>query len=112
VADEFCVRSYSVKQPERGRWDLEPNHTHFLLFDGESSTPENVLLRRTEIEQHLRQINRTLITMDALTPIVMVLVEGGALSIRTVCQALESNVPLVVVKVSIDWYICLIEDCI
>jgi hypothetical protein len=30
----------------------------------------------------------------------MVLVEGGALSIRTVCQALESNVPLVVVKVN------------
>jgi hypothetical protein len=30
----------------------------------------------------------------------MVLVEGGTLSIRTVCQALESNVPLVVVKVN------------
>jgi len=39
----------------------------------------------------------------------MVLVEGGALSIRTVCQALESNVPLVVVKVNrlflIDFYL-------
>lgn len=50
-------------------------------------------------------MNRTLITTEALTPIVMVLVEGGALSIRTVCQALESNVPLVVVKVNKIIYI-------
>ena len=83
----------------KGRWNLEPNHTHFLLFDGESCSGEDVLLRRTEIEQHLRQINTTLITADILTPIVMILVEGGGLSIRAVCQALETNVPLVVVKV-------------
>jgi len=69
------------------------------LFDSDSSTPEDILLRRTEIEQQLRRINRPLISTDVLTPIVMVLVEGGALSIRSVCQALESNVPLVVVKV-------------
>jgi hypothetical protein len=89
-----------MKKPVKGRSDLEPNHSHFLLFDSESSTAEDILLRRTEIEQHLRHINRTLITTDILTPIVMVLVEGGTLSIRTVCQALESNVPLVVVKVN------------
>ena len=71
-----------------------------MLFDGESCTAEEVLLQRAEIEQHLRQINTTLITTDILTPIVMILVEGGVLSIRAVCQALETNVPLVVVKVN------------
>ena len=34
-------------------------------------------------------------------PIVMVLVEGGPSSVRTICQALESNTPVVVVKVEI-----------
>ncbi len=98
-----------MKKSINGRWDLEPNHSHFLLFDSESTTAEDILLRRTEIEQHLRHINQAVNTTDVLTPIVMVLVEGGTLSIRTVCQALESNVPLVVVKVKekaklIDFY--------
>ncbi|CAF2786929.1 unnamed protein product [Rotaria sp. Silwood2] len=79
------------------RCDLEPNHSHFLLFDGEASSAHSVLFQRAEIEKHSRRINAT---MGAFTPIVMVLVEGGALSIRTICQALESNTPLVVVKVS------------
>ncbi|CAF1005183.1 unnamed protein product [Adineta steineri] len=100
VADEYNIRSYCSGQSENGQCDLEPNHTHFLLFEGESCSAEDVLLRRTEIEQHLREINTTLITTDILTPIVMILVEGGALSIRAVCQALETNVPLVVVKES------------
>lgn len=94
------IRSYSVKRTEKGRCELEPNHSHFLLFDAESITAQDILLQRTEIEQHLRHINQTLNGCDNLTPIVMVLLEGGALSIRTVCHALESNVPLVVVKVS------------
>jgi len=36
---------------------------------------------------------------ETLIPIVMVLVEGGPSSIKTICQALESNTPVVVVKV-------------
>ena len=38
-------------------------------------------------------------SMYTLIPIVMVLVEGGPSSIRTICEALESNTPVVVVKV-------------
>ena len=34
-----------------------------------------------------------------LIPIVMVLVEGGRSSIKTICEALDSNTPIVVVKV-------------
>jgi len=49
--------------------------------------------RRITIETHIEGTGETLI------PIVMVLVEGGPSSIKTICQALESNTPVVVVKV-------------
>lgn len=94
---------------EKGRCELEPNHSHFLLFDSESNSAQDILVRRTEIEQHLRHINQTLNTCDNVTPIVMVLLEGGTSAIQTVCQALESNVPLVVVKVNTETRMTLID---
>jgi len=100
VTDEHYVRSYVVEQPEPNRCDLEPNHTHFLIFDGRSSNIDAVLLQRAKIEKYSRQINMDTSVADALLPIVMILVEGGPFSVRTICQALESNTPLVVVKVS------------
>jgi hypothetical protein len=90
-----------VKQPEANRCDLEPNHTHFLLFDSESSNIDTFLLQRANIEKYSRRINIETSNDDALIPIVMILVEGGPFSIRTVCQALRSNTPLVVIKVSV-----------
>jgi len=50
-------------------------------------------LRRANIGETIEGAVRTLI------PIVMILVEGGRSSIQTVCKALKSNTPVVVVKV-------------
>jgi hypothetical protein len=101
VEAEQYVRSYVVKKPEENRCDLEPNHTHFLLFDGVSSNTDAILLQRANIEKCSRRINMDRSTTDALIPIVMLLVEGGPFSVRTICHALQSNTPLVVVKVSV-----------
>ena len=49
--------------------------------------------RRTNIEQTNEGSVYTSI------PIVMVLVEGGPSSIQTICEALDSHTPVVVVKV-------------
>ncbi len=38
--------------------ELEPNHTHFVLFDDATDGVENILLKREQIE---RQLSRTLI---------------------------------------------------
>ncbi len=73
-----------------------------MLFDDGESSADNVLSLRAEIETRSRQINTESHSEDAvvtLIPIVMVLVEGGPSSLRTICQALESNTPVVVVKV-------------
>jgi hypothetical protein len=34
-------------------WHLEPNHTHFHLFDDEVNDVQNMLLKRQEIEHEL-----------------------------------------------------------
>ena len=91
-----------MKKEVDKRCELEPNHSHFLLFDDGQAKAANVLQLRAEIESRSRQV-----TTDAETegttatqiPIVMVLVEGGPSSIRTICEALEANTPVVVVKV-------------
>jgi hypothetical protein len=101
VSDEKYICSYNIKHPEVKRCDLEPNHTHFLIFDGKSSNIDTVLLQRARIEKYLRLIGMRTSIAAALIPIVMILVEGGQFSVHTVCQALQSNTPLVVVKVII-----------
>ncbi len=81
------------------RCDLEPNHTHFFLFDDGTTKPENILPLRAEIEMHSRHIHTFSEVIDTLIPIVMVLVEGGRSAVKCVCAALNSNTPVVVVNV-------------
>ena len=63
------------------------------------TSADSVLVHRAEIEKQSRRIKGTALKGDTLTPIIMVLVEGGPLSVRNVCRALESNTPLVVLQV-------------
>ncbi|CAF3929782.1 unnamed protein product [Rotaria sp. Silwood2] len=101
IDEQYNVRNYIVKGKQEKRCDLEPNHTHFLLFDDGDSKADSVLRLRADIEKCSRNTNMETTaegTAESLIPIVMVLVEGGPSSIRTICQALESNTPLVVIK--------------
>ncbi|CAF0967570.1 unnamed protein product, partial [Didymodactylos carnosus] len=109
IVDQNGVKSYVVIQPEDRRCDLEPNHTHFLLFDDGDVKADNVLNQRGEIEKYSRRIEidnektkdiEQSIKEYGRVPIVMVLVEGGPSSIKTICKALESGTPLVVIKES------------
>jgi hypothetical protein len=73
-----------------------------LLFDDGQPAADSVLPLRAEIEKCCRNVNmetKTEGAVETLIPIVMVLVEGGPSSIKTICQALDSNTPVVVVKV-------------
>ncbi|UJR27965.1 hypothetical protein I4U23_009223 [Adineta vaga] len=101
VGDQYCVRNYVVKEKQKKRCDLEANHSHFLLFDDGQPNADSVLPLRAEIETRSRHNTIDTVTegaAESLIPIVMVLVEGGPSSVRTICQALESNTPVVVVK--------------
>lgn len=91
-----------TKNPQK-RCDLEPNHTHFLLFDDGNAKADAVLDLRANIETRCRAVNTDPLTggiPGMLIPIVMVLVEGGPSSLRTICKALDAKTPVVVVKVT------------
>ncbi|CAF3724318.1 unnamed protein product [Adineta steineri] len=97
----YGMCNYVVKEKEEKRCALEPNHTHFLLLDDGTDRPEHILPLRADIEmfsRHIKKKNASDDTVDALIPIVMVLVEGGRSAIQCVCEALLSNTPVVVVK--------------
>ncbi len=99
------MKTYIVREKEDRRCDLEPNHTHFLLFDDGTASADHVLGLRADIEMYSRDSNMGETIEGAiktLIPIIMVLVEGGRSSIKTICEALDSNTPIVVVKVIIN----------
>ncbi|UJR11714.1 hypothetical protein I4U23_015895 [Adineta vaga] len=98
ASDENYVCNYTVKQTDAKRCDLEPNHTHFLLFEGKSSITYTALSQRAKIEKYSREIIMDKETGIPVIPIIMILVEGGPYSVRTICQALRAKTPLVVVK--------------
>ncbi|CAF1465303.1 unnamed protein product, partial [Rotaria sordida] len=99
--DQYLVQSYDIHKNEPGQCYLEPNHTHFLLFDDGTTTHDAVIPVRAKIEQCSRNINlhnATQRSTESFIPIVMVLVDGGTSSIRTVCEALKHDTPVVVLK--------------
>ncbi|CAF1313817.1 unnamed protein product [Didymodactylos carnosus] len=112
------VKSYNNRKPdheiEEG-CDIDPNHTHFILLDdgyppkgkneGEdwrkfypkeqaNCRADLILNMRAEIEQEAAMMPGEAIKI----PIIQVLTEGGASSILTICNALEKNTPVIVIK--------------
>lgn len=101
--DQF-IHVYKAPKKVEKRCDLEPNHTHFLLFDDGLFSANTVLQLRAHIEAVSRTIapeHRLNKVSHTLIPIVMILVEGGKDSVKTVCEALESRTPVVLIKVRI-----------
>ena len=92
------IRSYVVEeQQDNDRCALERNHSHFLLFDGQSLNVDRLLLERAAIEKCSRQVYSS---GQETIPMVMLLVEGGLFSLRTVALSLQSQTPLLVLKVT------------
>ncbi|CAF1144352.1 unnamed protein product [Rotaria sordida] len=95
------IREYIVKENQPRECYLEPNHTHFLLFDDGQRKAETILPLQAEIGKYSRNIhlaNTTDEPVESLIPIVMVLVDGGSSSIRAICEALKCGTPVVVIK--------------
>jgi hypothetical protein len=66
------------------------------LDDGKlNDSPSVVLSQRAHIEKSLRSYSGP----NEIIPLVMILVEGGPSSIKTICQALRENTPVLVIKV-------------
>ncbi|CAF1373206.1 unnamed protein product, partial [Didymodactylos carnosus] len=78
---------------------LEPNHTHFILLDKGNSIVENII---TTVAAKIEEKARNIMTQATAISMVQILVEGGIFSIDTVCEAVSSGVPLIVIDVSYE----------
>lgn len=97
------ISSYSITPDISGECSLEPNHTHFLLFDDGQITSKAILDLRARIEQYLttykfRSEANHMITAIPI-PIVTIMFNGGYNSIETFCKSLIMKTPIVVFKV-------------
>jgi hypothetical protein len=91
IFDQYFVRSYVINEKQEGKCDLESHHSHFLFFDDGKMTndPSIVLSKRTQIEKSLNEN----------IPLILILIEGGLSSIKAICQALQENTPIIIIKV-------------
>ncbi|OWF39754.1 Transient receptor potential cation channel subfamily M member 2 [Mizuhopecten yessoensis] len=76
---------------------LDPNHTHFLLVD--DGTPQQFgkeILFRAGIEKAVSNLRTS--GKEAMVPVVLLVVEGGPNTIKTVKEAVDNDIPTVLIK--------------
>ena len=87
---------------------LDSNHTHFLLFDDGS---EGILDKghnfRTKFENELQKgytlhdyENPTHIKKER-TPLILIVVQGGFSTLKSIVEALEAQTPILLIAVNI-----------
>ncbi|XP_019640471.1 PREDICTED: transient receptor potential cation channel subfamily M member 2-like [Branchiostoma belcheri] len=84
------------RQKETAALDL--NHTHFILVDdgSEKVFSDSDIILRTELEQHIN--SEVALGKDLGVPVVVLVVEGGRYTLRTVSEAVERQIPVVVAE--------------
>ena len=86
-----------INDVEERHCDIESHHTHLLLFDdGQlNDDPSVVFSRRAQIEKSFRSYSNE----ERIVPLILILIEGDISSIKMICEALQENTPVLVVKV-------------
>ncbi|CAF1202132.1 unnamed protein product [Rotaria sordida] len=87
-------------------YNIEPNHTHFLLFDHNSSDLDAIIKWHHDIEDELsRELKLSVLNNDKRNgfdnhiPIVVLLFGGNFTTLRALCRYLKTGTPVVVVRV-------------
>nr|ACD54609.1 transient receptor potential cation channel protein-like protein [Adineta vaga] len=98
---EYQLTKNNDNETSISGWHLDPNHTHFLLFDDGSNDVKNMLLKRQEIEHEFsisKALKSPVNVFDNDIPIVMLLLGGNFTTLIAICQGLENGTPVVVVR--------------
>lgn len=91
----FWPATYENDELQERRAHLDPNHTHFLLVDDGTEGKFGIEIEfRSALERFISDIESDGIKI----PVVLVVVEGGPGTIKTVQKSLEKGTPVVIVK--------------
>ncbi|KAK3579276.1 hypothetical protein CHS0354_033354 [Potamilus streckersoni] len=91
---------YSIEEQENKHESfLDPNHSHFILVDnGTQHKFGTEISFRAELERKISEMQTDTGADIASVPIVILVLEGGHGTLKTVKTALEENTPAVIVK--------------
>eukprot|EP01111_Echinosteliopsis_oligospora_P005886 TRINITY_DN1962_c0_g1_i2.p1 TRINITY_DN1962_c0_g1~~TRINITY_DN1962_c0_g1_i2.p1 ORF type:complete len:1043 (+),score=331.07 TRINITY_DN1962_c0_g1_i2:218-3346(+) len=85
------ISNYSKQKPNSGESAaLNPDHTHFILVDSKKDVWGEEIGFRSALEDHLSQ--------KWEIPIVLIVVNGGPGTLRTVAEGVEKGFPVIVVE--------------
>jgi hypothetical protein len=64
-----------------------------------NDNPSVVLSKRAQIEKLLKYS----LDSNETIPLILILIEGGPSSIQNICQALQENTPVLIIKVNLHF---------
>ncbi|CAF1229892.1 unnamed protein product, partial [Rotaria sp. Silwood1] len=79
---------------QRGQWDLEMNHSHYLMLDDGSIRNYEIGDYRTRLVTHMARLNKE---HDIFVPVVTIVVEGGQDTVNNTYYDLRANIPVIIV---------------
>ncbi|UJR26318.1 hypothetical protein I4U23_007656 [Adineta vaga] len=96
--EAYISKPTSRKKPKTerlsGQYDLEMNHSHYLMLDDGTIRSDDTGDYRTRLAVHLGRLQRK---NDVFIPVVTLVVEGGKDTITNIYYDLKSNIPVVIV---------------
>ncbi|XP_014774531.2 transient receptor potential cation channel subfamily M member-like 2 [Octopus bimaculoides] len=113
IAAWNCVRNKDTLRKEDGSWPaeyyitdddscsrtcpLDPNHSHFILVDNGTSDTFGV---ETDFRKTLENaiVQNKIEESKVKIPAVVIMVEGGPGTLKSVCDSISRNIPVVIVK--------------
>ena len=84
--------------PNSEKRKLDENHTHFILVEVDNNDDDEIEFR-AKLEDRLRQPKQ-----NKIIPSILIVVEGGENTLKTVAETLNKNIPVLVLKVSIFFF--------
>ncbi|CAF1229932.1 unnamed protein product [Rotaria sordida] len=83
-----------LKTRRSGEWDLETNHSYYLMLDDGTLRNYDTQDYRTRLVTHMARINSE---HDFFVPVVTIVVEGGIDTVKNIYYDLKSNIPVVII---------------
>ncbi|CAI9735207.1 transient receptor potential cation channel subfamily M member-like 2 isoform X4 [Octopus vulgaris] len=86
------------KEPHQNMCALDPNHSHFILVDNGTTEISNEDIKFRKMLENTIKEKKIQGNNTVKIPAVVVMVEGGPGTLKSVCDSISRNIPVVIVK--------------
>eukprot|EP00106_Octopus_bimaculoides_P013708 XP_014781150.1 PREDICTED: transient receptor potential cation channel subfamily M member 2-like isoform X2 [Octopus bimaculoides] len=86
------------KEPHQNMCALDPNHSHFILVDNGTTEISNEDIEFRKMLENTIKKKKIQGSNTVKIPAVVIMVEGGPGTLKSVCDSISRNIPVVIVK--------------